>query len=194
MTKEQSSTPSRWWLPLTAVNISLLIAGATLVAVFIRLNLPYILSPESSPGYSDGTPFGDGGDVFRRGFLIAVSLTFWLNGFNAAEILLLQKDFGKQRHFLLAFAAIVIAECCLTTVFDSNVSTLASMILSIIPFGIAWLFGSLYALLLFPAIMLGVAFFLAVRKKRAFLPLAFLAVTSSASFALEWFSDWLYLD
>ena len=68
-------------------NIVIILSSAILVGIFVKMNLPYILEPESSPGYNEGAAFGDGGSVFRFwGICIPTYALKWLTIYDGAVL------------------------------------------------------------------------------------------------------------
>ena len=68
-------------------NIVIILSSAILVGIFVKMNLPYILEPESSPGYNEGAAFGDGGSVFRFwGICIPTCALKWLTIYDGAVL------------------------------------------------------------------------------------------------------------
>ena len=63
------------WFYQLIFNVLIFIAAGIMTGIFIYYNYEYILNPELSPGYSEGTPFGDGGEKF--GELIIESLKLY---------------------------------------------------------------------------------------------------------------------
>ena len=62
----KTQTQKKLLLLVALLTFCTLLASALLVGRFVALNYEYIVNPESSPGYSENTPFGDGGDVWRE--------------------------------------------------------------------------------------------------------------------------------
>lgn len=178
----------KWWTVPVIVNAAVLCLSAVFFGIFLLLNWEYIINPESSPGYSCGTPFGDGYDTFSFGIFTALSMIFWLSIFNIVQaVIFLRNRDASQKKVLYAFAVIAIIEAmCLGRI---------SLAISFIACGLLCMIFQVRSLMLIiPAALLILSAILAFKKKRIALPLCLYAFTATASVWLELFSCYLYLD
>lgn len=178
----------KWWAVPAIVNLVLLSLSAVLLGIFLILNWKCILNPELSHGYSFGTPFGDGGDIFRVGFFISHAIIFWLTIFDLVQIIIIPlNNWAAQKTVLYVFSGIVVIELtCL-----GNISSLLSLFVWLLPL---MAFDSLTKPIIIPLAIIILSAILAFMKKRIALPLCLFALTATASFSLEIFACYLYLD
>lgn len=166
-------------------TLCVIVASALLVGHYVHLNYDYIVNPESSPGYSSGTPFGDGYDVWNvQGIYLPTDLLASLILFNILGIAMHFCTF-RWGHimFLLASAAAILA------VTIAVLQGIEIEFLALLSF-----FLCLPELLLIPAgIVCAIIFF--VRKKMLFAGhITLLTLSMLASCSMELFSCFLYLD
>lgn len=186
--KAKEILQKKWWVVPVAANVTVLCLSAVFFGIFLLLNWEYIINPESSPGYSCGTPFGDGYDTFRFGICAAQSMIFWLAIFNIVQaVIMLRNRDRSQKKVLYAFAVIAIIEAmCLGRI---------SLAISFIACGLLCMIFQVRSLMLIiPAALLILSAILAFKKKRIALPLCLYAFTATASVLQELFSCYLYLD
>lgn len=178
----------KWWAVPAAVNLVLLYLSAVLLGIFLILNWKCIVNPELSHGYSLGTPFGDGGDIFRLGFFLSRAMIFWLTIFDLVQIIIIPlNSWAAQKTVLYVFLGIVVIElACLGYI---------SILPSLIVWGLlAMAFDSLTKPIIIPLAIIILSAILAFMKKRIALPLCLFVLTATASFSLEFFACYLYLD
>lgn len=173
-------------LLLTALlTLCVITSSALLVGHFVQLNYDYIVHPETSPGYSENTPFGDGGDVWReKGIYLPTSLLVLLVLFNTIGVAM--HFFASPRGwrvFIIASATVMLA-------------TALGELLGVIPLTLVSISFMLLLpeLLLVPAGIVCAIAFLARKKPLLAGHTALLALSMAASSSLEWFSCYLYLD
>ena len=168
-------------------TLCVVIVCTLLVGYFIYLNFDYILNPETSPGYSNGTPFGDGYDLWwNPGINLPITLLVCLILFNGISFVIHFCSFPKRQYvFILAsiiFFLIVIA----VTLVDISI---LSEFFSLVSF-----FLMLPELLLVPALIVCSIVFFVSKKKLIAGHITLLTLCMMTSCALEWFSCYLYLD
>ncbi len=186
--KAKEILQKKWWVVPIAANVTVLCLSAVLFGIFLLLNWEYIINPESSPGYSCGTPFGDGYDTFRFGICAAQSMIFWLAIFNIVQaVIMLRNRDASQKKVQYVFAAIAVIDAiCLGHI---------SLVTSFIAGGLlCMIFQNRILMLIIPVALLILSAILAFKKKRIALPLCLFALTATASVLLELFSCYLYLD
>lgn len=175
----------RFFLLSALFTFCVIVVSIFLVCHYIHLNYAYIVNPESSPGYSCGTPFGDGGDVWEtyRTYLPTVLLASLIL-FNMLDIAM---HFCTLRYGHTVFlVASTIAMFAIVIVVLMNIE---------LPFlALFSFFLLLPEFLLIPTgIVLVIIFF--VRKKMLIAGhMVLLVLSMIASFLMEWFSCFLYLD
>ena len=175
----------RFFILYALFTLCVIVASALLVGHYVHLNYDYIVNPESSPGYSFGTPFGDGYDVWNvQGIYLPTDLLASLILFNILGIAMHFCTF-RWGHimFLLASAAAILA------VTIAVLQGIEIEFLALLSF-----FLCLPELLLIPAgIVCAIIFF--VRKKMLFAGhITLLTLSMLASCSMELFSCFLYLD
>lgn len=175
----------RFFILYALFTLCVIVASALLVGHYVHLNYDYIVNPESSPGYSSGTPFGDGYDVWNvQGIYLPTDLLASLILFNILGIAMHFCTF-RWGHimFLLASAAAILA------VTIAVLQGIEIEFLALLSF-----FLCLPELLLIPAgIVCAIIFF--VRKKMLFAGhITLLTLSMLASCSMELFSCFLYLD
>lgn len=175
----------RFFILYALFTLCVIVASALLVGHYVHLNYDYIVNPESSPGYSFGTPFGDGYDVWNvQGIYLPTDLLVSLILFNILGIAMHFCTF-RWGHimFLLASAAAILA------VTIAVLQGIEIEFLALLSF-----FLCLPELLLIPAgIVCAIIFF--VRKKMLFAGhITLLTLSMLASCSMELFSCFLYLD
>lgn len=165
-------------------------AGVFLVSHFVQLNFEYIIHPETSPGFSESTPFGDGGDVWREFGIYIPNLIFvYLVLLNSAGVLIYFLPSSVRWYIFSPFALVlavlilfIVINPCHNAIFLYEFSGTISFLL-VLP-----------GLFLNPAgIILSVILF--VKYKRILSGhIALLTLSLILSEMLEWFSVYLYLD
>lgn len=175
----------RFFILYALFTLCVIVASALLVGHYVHLNYDYIVNPESSPGYSSGTPFGDGYDVWNvQGIYLPTDLLASLILFNILGIAMHFCTF-RWGHimFLLASAAAIL------TVTIAVLQGIEIEFLALLSFCLC-----LPELLLIPAgIVCAIIFF--VRKKMLFAGhITLLTLSMLASCSMELFSCFLYLD
>lgn len=177
-------------LIFAAFTFCLAAAGVFLVSHFIQLNFEGIIHPEVSPGFSESTPFGDGGDVWREfGIYIPNSIFAFLVLFNLAGVFCCLLP-PSVKWYILSFFAIILTVLTFFIVSDPchNVILLHKF------------FGTISFLLVLPGLFLNplgiiLAEVLFVKHKRILSGhIALLTLSLILSSMLEWFSVYLYLD
>ncbi|MCR5289045.1 MAG: hypothetical protein K6E51_03540 [Treponema sp.] len=164
-----------------------LFTSAILVGHFVKLNYEYIENPESSPGYNENTPFGDGGDVWRELgiYLPSVLLTSTVLLNAIGTVMHFCASPVSLRIFVLAFLSAMISAVIGVT-FNISPLYLYVYVLS---------FFLIFAdLVLIPAGIVCAIVLLFVKKFVLAGHIALLSVCLTASFAMEMFSCFLYLD
>ncbi len=175
----------RFFILYALFTLCVIVASALLVGHYVHLNYDYIVNPESSPGYSCGTPFGNGYDVWNvQGIFLPTDLLAILLLFNMLGVAM---HFCTSRWghimFLLASAVAILA------VAIAVLQGIEIEFLALLSF-----FLCLPELLLIPAgIVCAIIFF--VRKKMLFAGhITLLTLSMLASCSMELFSCFLYLD
>lgn len=176
-------------LLLTAVfTFCVILTSALLVRHFVHLNYEYIVNPEISPGYSDNTPFGDGGDVWReKGIYLPTALLVFLVVFNGIGISMHFCDSLRKLHVFLIVSVgaifVIVTELLLDNTLLYGLFTLVSFLFELPEF------------LLVPVGVVCTIVFL-VQKKTLLLAghVALLSLSMAASCAMALFSNYLYLD
>ena len=174
-------------LIVALLTFCMLFAGAFLVGHFVSLNYEYIVNPESSPGYSENTPFGDGGDVWRElGIYLPTVLIVGAVLLNATGTAMhFCASPVRLRIFALAFLS-AMSPASIGAAFDISPLYIFFNVLSFL-----LLFGESF---LIPARVVFTIVFLFRKKFVLACHLALLSVCLTASFAMEMFSCYLYLD
>lgn len=168
-----------------AANAAALVLSSVMLGLFIWKNFDYIVNPELSPHYNEGTPFGDGPADW--GWMMGVSLVisrclivfniiFFASSFLKTDFFLRKKKF--DRNLLISILLVLVLAVVL--------SELVGLI-----FVIVFVLG--FPLALAAAVVFLVIFIRRRQKTRAFSLLILLAQWGEL-FALEMFAVYLYLD
>lgn len=175
----------RFFILYALFTLCVIVASALLVGHYVHLNYDYIVNPESSPGYSCGTPFGNGYDVWNvQGIYLPTDLLASLILFNILGIAMHFCTFRWGHIMFLLASAVAILAVTIAVLQGIEIEFLA--LLSF--------FLCLPELLLIPAgIVCAIIFF--VRKKMLFAGhITLLTLSMLASCSMELFSCFLYLD
>ncbi len=175
----------RFLLLSSLFTFCVIVVSIFLVCHYIHLNYAYIVNPESSPGYSCGTPFGDGGDVWQIcGNYLPNLLLESLVLFNLLAIVM---HFCPLRYGYIVF--LIISTIAMFAVVVVVFQDIDIMYLVCVSFNLIF-----PELLLIPAgIVFAIIFF--VRKRTLFAGhTALLVLSMIASFLMICFSFYLYWD
>lgn len=177
----------RFFILYALFTLCVIVASALLVGHYVHLNYDYIVNPESSPGYSCGTPFGNGNyDVWNvQGILLPTDLLAILLLFNMLGVAMHFCTFRWGHIMFLLASAVAILAVAIAVLQGIEIEFLNPVLYVLLPF---------VELLLIPAgIVCAIIFF--VRKKMLFAGhITLLALSMLASCSMELFSCFLYLD
>ncbi len=175
----------RFFILYALFTLCVIVSCALLVGHYVHLNYDYIVNPESSPGYSCGTPFGDGYDVWNvQEIFLPTDLLASLILFNM---------FGIAMHFCtLRWGHILFLLVSAAAILAVTIAVLQGIEIEFL--ALLSFFLCLPELLLIPAgIVCAIIFF--VRKKMLFAGhTTLLTLSMLASCSMEFFSCYLYLD
>ena len=176
----------RFFILYALFTLCVIVASALLVGHYVHLNYDYIVNPESSPGYSCGTPFGNGYDVWNvQGILLPTDLLAILLLFNMLGVAMHFCTF-RWGHimFLLASAAAILA-VTIAVLQGIEIEFLNPVLYVLLPF---------VELLLIPAGIVCAIFFFVWKKTliAGHIVLLTLSMMASCSMGIFWF--YLYFD